>query len=408
MISGNKGKVWILSEVFHPEETSTGHILTRIGTSLASRFTLSVICARPTYSLRGARVSKTETYRDMTIRRVWSTTFDKNIVPLRLLNHATFGIGTLVRALIEFRKHDVVVVVTNPPILPFLAALVCMLRGATMVLLVHDVYPEVLVAAGYGRPSSPVIRLIQLATRWLYRQSQAIVVLSEDMKSLVRSKVGSDSPRVCVIPNWADLDLIDSKPRENSQLLDSLGLTEKFVVQFAGNIGRVQNIPNIVDGITELETDPAIHFLFVGNGGMLAYLAMEVERRGLSNVTLLDPVPRNQAAMIHQACDLALLALSPGMSGVSAPSRLYNILASGRPILANVESESEVGTLVTSESLGWVVEPSDVDGFVNAVRSASSEREACAHMGARARDIAEQRFAPDAILDEWTKLLSRV
>lgn len=148
--------------------------------------------------------------------------------------------------------------------------------------------------------------------------------------------------KVHVIPNWADLE-VHAHPRPESKLLSELGLADRFVVQYADNIVPLNGIPYLVDGMSRLLDEPRIHFLFVGQGAKSNYLSSEVGKRSLPNATLLDWMPRCRASELHQACDLALISLMPGLAGIAAPSRVYNVLASGRPILAVVEEKNRTG-----------------------------------------------------------------
>jgi colanic acid biosynthesis glycosyl transferase WcaI len=144
-------RLWVVSELYYPEETSTGHFLTHIAEGLAAHYPVSALCSQPTYSKRGSRAPRREVRHGVEIHRGLGTTFDKDVLPGKLANALTISLSLFLTALRRFRRGDVALVVTNPPFLPFLTRLACALRGARCVLLIHDVYPETLIAAGWTR-----------------------------------------------------------------------------------------------------------------------------------------------------------------------------------------------------------------------------------------------------------------
>src|SRR5688572_27378042 len=144
----NRPCLWVVTELYYPEETSTGYYLTRIAEGLTSKFEVKAISGQPNYSARGTRAPKHEFRNGVEIFRVAGTTLDKNVIVFRLINMFTLGFTTFLTALFKFRAGNRVLVVTNPPVMPFLMAAAALVRGAAYTLLVHDNYPEILIAAG--------------------------------------------------------------------------------------------------------------------------------------------------------------------------------------------------------------------------------------------------------------------
>ena len=380
--------VWILSELYYPEETSTGYLLTRIAEGLAREFRVGAICGQPTYALRGVRAARTEDHGGVVIRRCRGTTLDRTFFPFRLLNMITLGAALWLTALRCVRRNDWMVVVTNPPLLPFIAGTIAVLKRARLLILVHDMYPEVLVASGVLSPNSLVTRLWNGARRWLYASAERVVVLGRDMQNLVRMRVG-EIARVTIIPNWADLDQVRPVPREDNALLQERGLQQHFVVQYAGNMGLTHDIETLIDACDELRSDPDVHFLFIGNGGKRAWLEAAVEARGLRGVTVLPERRRSDQPNFLNACDVAVVSFVPGMAGISVPSRMYNILAAGKPIIALADGDSELALMIREHGVGWVLPSGDVAGLVKVVREARQQPELVAEMARRAREVAE-------------------
>jgi colanic acid biosynthesis glycosyl transferase WcaI len=153
--------LWIVSELYYPEETSTGYFLTKIAEGLASNHSVHVVCGQPNYSAQKVRASSREIHNGVVIRRCWATTWNKNIWPLRLINFLTISISIFLHLIFVLRHGDQVLVVTNPPFLPFLTHWACRVHGARCFLLIHDVYPEVLVAAGLLSPNSRITRFLE-------------------------------------------------------------------------------------------------------------------------------------------------------------------------------------------------------------------------------------------------------
>lgn len=398
--------LWVVSELYYPEETSTGYILTKIAEGLAVGRNVRVVCGQPTYSSRGVRAPARERRKGVEIERCWGTTWNKDILPLRLVNLLTISCSIFVRLLCDLRSGERVLVVTNPPLLPFVVALACRLRRARCLLLIHDVYPEVAVAAGLLRSESPVARLLNNCVRRLYASVENIIVLGRDMKSLAQAKLTDGQDRVVVIPNWADLELVRPEARSSNPLSNELGLLDRFVLQYAGNMGQSHNIEGVLECATLLASDPAFHFLVIGSGAKRRWLKRAVNDRCLNNITLLDHRPRSQSQDFLNACDVAIITMVAGMAGVSVPSRLYNVLATGKPIIAVADPNSELALVVSEEQIGWVVPPNNAEALANAVREAASDQPRLEQMGRRARRAAETKYSLERVIRAYADLLA--
>ena len=398
-------RVYVVSELYYPEETSTGYFLTRIAEGLAQDHQVSVLCSQPTYSARGTRAPDREQRNGVDIQRCRGTTLNKDKLIPRLVNLLTISLLIFWRAITRFRSQDVVLVVTNPPALPFLVALACWLHRAKCLLLIHDVYPEVFVAAGLLSPRSPGVWLISWSTTRLYRRVERIIVLGRDMRDLVVHKLGLKSNKIVIIPNWADVDEISPVPSAQTRLSKALNLSGKFVLQYSGNMGRTHDLEILVECARKLQDRPDIHFLVVGWGAKRRRLEELIATYHMSNMTLLANRPRDELADSLNVCDVGIISFVPGMAGISVPSRMYNIMAAGKPILAIADAGSELALVIQEEQIGWVISPGESDAMTAAVVEAYSTPSLIKAMSARARQVAETKYTLQAVITAYSNLI---
>ncbi len=400
----DRQRVWVLSELYYPEETSTGYYLTKIAEGLADEFDVSVICGQPNYSAKGTIAPRREFHKGVNIIRARGTTLDKNVIPFRVLNMISLSFSVLFAALKNFKRGDKVLVVTTPPLLPFTAMFAALVKGAATYLLIHDNYPEILVAVGKTRENSRFARLMEFANRWLYKYAAKIIVVGRDMAELIKKKTfGLDIP-IDYIPNWAELETVEPRPRQENELLRSLGLADKFVLLYAGNMGHPNDMESIVEAARNLQQREDIHFLFLGTGVKRSWLEAE-KNNGLDNITIIDPRPRSEQIEFLNACDAGIVSLISKMKGVSMPSRTYNILAAGKPILAISDAGSEIDLVVNDDDVGFRVSPGNADSLAEAIVQMASDRERLDEMGQSARTAALERYSLDAAVQAYKAAL---
>lgn len=399
-------RLWVVSELYYPEETSTGYYLTRIAEGLTDKFDVKAISGQPNYSARGQRAAKREVRNGVEIFRVAGSTLDKNVIIYRVINMMTFSLSVFLSAVRRVRNGDRVLVVTNPPAVPFVIALASLIRGGLYTLLIHDNYPEILIAAGKQKEGSTITRIMAFCNRWLYKHASRIIVVGRDMEELVGRKTdGLDVP-ITVIPNWAELETVSPALRSENKLLAELSLEDKFVILYAGNMGPPNDIESVVEAADTLvkENEP-VHFIFLGAGAKKNWLVKQVRERNLTNITVLDPRPRNEQSIFLNACDISLVSLVDKMLGVSMPSRTYNILAAGKPILAITEPTSEVARVVEEEKVGWIVPPNSPEQLVHAIKISKASEE-LSEMGSRSRRAAETKYSLETAIKSYRAAIS--
>jgi len=397
----SKQTLWVVSELYYPEMTSTGYYLTAIAEGLTDKFNVKVLCGQPNYSGRGIRAPKHEMHKDVEIFRAFGTTLDKNVILFRLINMLTLSLSVFFKALFNFRKGDKILVVTTPPSMPFIVALASLFRGGSYILLIHDNYPEILIAVEKTSESSLLVKVIEFFNRWLYKYAAKIIVCGRDMKKLVGRKTdGLDIP-IVYIPNWAEIEQVSPQPREENILLEELGLKEKFVFLYAGNMGHPNDLESVIFCAEKLLEDDKFHFIFLGAGVKRRWLETQVSEKNLKNLTLLAPKPRSEQNIFLNACDVAIVSIVKKMRGVSMPSRTYNILAVGKPILGLVEPDSEVAFVVEEDAVGWTVAPNEPEELLNLINKIYTEREKIPEMQKRARSAALAKYSLQTAVENY-------
>lgn len=399
--NSSKKTLWIVSELYYPEETSTGYYLTRIAEGLTESFAVKVLCGQPNYFGRGIRAPKEETHKSVKIFRVFGTTLDKNAIVYRLINMLTLSVSILRKAMMNFQKGDKILVVTTPPSLPFMTAFAALFRGGSYILLIHDNYPEILIAAGKVKKNSFAVKFLNFLNQWLYKYACKIIVVGRDMRELVERKTEGLNIPVIYIPNWAELERVKPKPRQENELLKELRLAEKFVFLYAGNMGYPNDLESIVSCAEKLKANENFHFIFLGEGVKRKWLEREIKEKKLNNATLLASRPRAEQNIFLNACDVALVSLVKNMRGVSMPSRTYNILAVGKPILALAEEDSEIAKVIEEESVGWVVPPCEPEILLQTILRIFQEREKIEEMSGRAIEAAAKKYSSEKALKKY-------
>jgi len=408
MARSERHRLWVLSELYYPEDSATGYYVTKTAEALAATHEVSVLCAQPTYRARGTKAPAYELLNNVRVHRCAATTLNKDVLAFRLVNLFTISLSLFFNAVRNFRQGDIVLVVTNPPTLPFVVFLACKLRRARLILRIEDVYPDAMIAAGMVRPGSVVVRVLNFMHRSLYRNVDRVIVLGRDMLHLVQKRLQLNAAHVTIITNWADCGEITPLERNRNPLLQKLGLANKFVVQYSGNMGRTHDLEGLVQCARMLESEQAIHFLFIGTGAKEGWLRRTTRELGLGNVTILPPQPRADLAQSLNACDLAVISFVEGMAGVSVPSRMYNILAAGKPILAVTDADSELALVVHEEGVGWLVRPASPDRTAQAIFEAFANPALLSGMSKRARALVLKDYTQLQIMGKFEELLESV
>jgi glycosyltransferase involved in cell wall biosynthesis len=276
-------------------------------------------------------------------------------------------------------------------------------------LIIHDLYPDIAVNMGYLRNDSLVTLLWNKINQKIYEAASFIVVLGRDVQRRIQDQVPAEQhEKVKFIPNWADPELICPVDQSRSPFITELGLDGKFLVQYSGNMGLAHDMETIIEAARALSDNEDINFVLIGGGGKLAKIKKMVENYGLKNVCFLPYQPRESLKYSLCASHISLISLERGAEGLSVPSKLYGIMASGRPIIAIMPSNTEVALTLNEYQCGFISPPKDVDSLVskiNWMRENDVEREA---MGKRAYKAFLDNFTVKRCAGQYYDLIQQM
>lgn len=398
---------WVVTELFFPEETSTAYIMTKISEQVAGKRRVHVLCGPAAYQ-QSKIMADAEQLENIEITRVRAGNLNKDKLLQRALRLVLISLRLAFALFRKAKKGDDVLLVTNPAPLLLLAARICRWKGLRCYTIVHDVFPENLVVAKLVKAGSLPYRFLKSIFNAAYSRMTVLLVLGRDMKALFEEKMAkySHRPLIHIIENWADIEIISPETKTDNGLVQDLHIGEKIIFQFAGNLGRVQGLQELFAIIKEVR-NPLLHFMFIGEGASKKELQAYVEAHQLTNVSILDSFPRSKQQQFLNASDIGIVSLQDGMVGLGVPSKSYNILAAGKPILYIGDRSGEIGQMVEEHGVGWCFQLTDKEGllqFFNSFSMASvAELEA---KGVRARSLAVNVYSKERILDKYAQILT--
>ncbi|HET7044366.1 MAG TPA: glycosyltransferase family 4 protein [Gaiellaceae bacterium] len=374
----SKPRLLVLNQYYWPGVEATAHLLTELCEALAEDFDVHVI----TGVLRGHEEKPRELVRNgVRIVRVPSTAFERSKLLARAANYLSYLANAAVRALREPRP-DAVLCMTDPPMVGDLALAVARRHGAPLVVVSMDVFPEI--AVELKRLENPLLVSLLRALVHLYlRRADRVVAIGETMRRRLLEK-GAPPQRVSVIPNWVDAGAITPQPRDNAWARKR-GLDGSFVVMHSGNVGHAQNLDNLVRASTFLRDLDDVTVLVVGFGARYQETVELAERLEADAVRFLPYQKREVLPQSLSAADVHYVGLGRGLSGYVVPSRLYGILAAGRPVIVAADEESETAQVVRTVGCGVVVPPDRPELLAEAIRDLRDRRGELDEMGARGR-----------------------
>jgi len=395
-------RVVLLNQYYAPDEAATAQLLGDLGQGLAAAgHEVSVICCRRSYTDPSVRYPAREEIRGVAVRRTWATAFGRGSKAGRLADYMTFLAGAAWRMLRQPRP-DVVISLSTPPLVAALGLLLARRRRALSVYWVMDVYPELAFELGVLRPDSLAGRFFSRVSNFALRGSDVIVALGESMAERLRAK-GLDN--VEAVHNWADGEAIRPRPLEDHELRARWGWDGRFVVLYSGNMGLAHEFDTALDAAEILRDHPRIRFAFVGDGPRRNEVETEARRRGLTNVEFRPYVRRGLLGESLTSGDLHLVTLREKMPGLLVPSKIYGILAAGRPAVYVGPGEGEIADIIESGRCGTRISCGRAEELASAIVRYEQEPASVEEEGRRARDLFEERYTRERGLRAFDRLI---
>ena len=312
---------------------------------------------------------------------------------------------------------DVIVAKTDPPLLSVVLAPIAKLKGAPLVNWLQDVFPEVAERLNTGGSGGRFFaRAVKPIRNWSLKAAKMNVVVGDGMAAHLKAQ-GISEKLITVINNWADGSLIRPVAEQENQLRKEWIPPGRFVVAYAGNLGRAHDVDTILSAMTLLQDrsvmSPADHaasvmFLFVGGGAKWAKLEREATRRTLTNFRVRPYQPKGQLSETLGVGDVHLVSLDPRLEGLIVPSKFYGIAAAGRPTIFIGSRDGEIARILQECGCGFTVTPGDGEALTERILALAGDRDLCAALGGRARMAFERQWDKERALAEWEALLQAV
>lgn len=360
------------------------------------------------YDAPDAWLAPSELVQGVEVHRVRTTRFGRDNLVGRAVDYLSFYLAAGWRLWRVARAGDVIVAKTDPPLISVVASVIARWRGARLINWVQDVFPEVAEALGVRVLAGPQARLLRRLRNAGFRSAAANVVLGESMAAVV-ARAGAPASRIRVIPNWADKEAILPVAAVGNPLRREWGLDGKFVVCYSGNMGRVHEFSTILDAahILSSRLEPIL-FLFIGGGAQRRYVEEGARGRGLLNVQFRPYQDRASLAYSLGVGDVHLVSQIPEVEGYVFPSKLYGILAAGRPVVFIGDPAGDISALVARERIGVAVRQGDGAALAEQLLRLAGDAGVREDMGARARSLLCERYDKRIAFNAWMNLLKEL
>ncbi|WP_313028355.1 glycosyltransferase family 4 protein [Soonwooa sp.] len=375
--------VFFVSELFYPNQTSTAYIMTEVAKNFAAKGNnVKVVTSKIQYD---SNVTVGKELEAIEVFKSKSFGGNKNSFFSRVFSALFNSIGLVWTTARKIKAGDTVFAVTNPLFLIILLGILSKIKRFDYVLLVHDVFPENTIPAGINKKDSFVYKILLKVYNWAYKCPSKVIVLGEDMKQLIIAK-GVSPNKIAIIPNWYDDELIIpdfEKPKTN----------EDIVIGFAGNIGRVQALERFINIFNKTENSN-LRLEIIGEG---ANLESCKELATKKNIYFRGSLPRSEQSDFINGFDIGLISLSEGMFGLGVPSKTYNLLAMGKPVLYIGDQGSEIDMLNNVNNIGWSFswnEENEILRFLNSLQRSNIQ----GYMS-RNQNLAKEKFSSNVVLD---------
>jgi glycosyltransferase involved in cell wall biosynthesis len=399
-------RILVLNQYFHPDRSATSQLLTELCEDLCRHHDVFVVTGRPSYNATedtapSGLVSK-QWHGRVRVARVWSTGFDRSRMLGRLTNYGTY-VACSIPGAMTVRQPDIVVALTDPPPVGLIGAFAAKLQGVPFVLVTKDIFPDVAVQLGVLN-NRAAIGTLRLMKSTLLGSADRVVSIGRDMRGRLL-EAGVPARKIVTIHDWSDGSAV--RPLDApSSLRVRQGWGDRFVVMHSGNVGLSQDLDTVVEAADRLRHQADVVFAIVGEGASKPRLQRAVADRGLGNVEFLPFQDKADLSDSLGAADVHLVGLERGLAGYIVPSKVYGILAAGKPFIAAVERGSEPDLIVDEFGCGVRIDPGDPEALAETVLEMRDAD--LVDMGKRGRQALEDRFDRPIAMRAYLDLLASV
>ena len=405
-------RILLVTIQFPPDTNTTGQLMLRLcGGLVRLGHEVTVLTSFPHYEnfrvwdeYRG-KVFQRSREHGMEIMRLLTYAPGKKSMRNRLLNYVTFNTSAIAAGLFSCRQWDLVLCPNGS----FFTGLTGWLLGKKnqrpFVYNVQDLYPEVPIRAGQLR-NRYAIQCLRAIEKFMYQKAAHITVISSALRDALLSK-GVPAEKISIIPNFVDTEFIRPLPKAN-KFAQQNGLSDKFVVLSAGNLGYVYDFDTMLDAAKMLCAHKDILFLVVGNGVRKTALEKKVQELKVDNVRFMPFQPYDDLPWLRASSDVQVSLYGNGAATESFPSKLYEIMASGRPLLASADAGSQIEQLVHSAECGLCVSPGDAKNLAASILKLYEDPSRGEAMGKRGRQYAQKNHSLQSVVADYHELLQKI
>lgn len=400
-----KKNLSLICQVFYPDDQATSILFTDLMRSLSRDYEIKVFSGYPSTSarsLKNKKIIKREKYENFEVIRCGLKIDVKSGFLNRALSYFSFNIEVLFR--IIFLKNSKLMGVTNPFSNLWIMALAKLFRRNENIYVYLDIYPEGLIALGNLKQNSIFARLWIFLNRISLKMIDKVIVIGRDMFNVLEKY--NIKNKITYIPHWSSIKPKKSILFRDSKFINERKLNDKFVIQYSGNMGLWHDMDTYVRCAAKTMNINKITYNFIGGGIKRQHSEDLANQLGLKNISWIDFVDLEDLDQSLAACHLSLISLNNNLEGVAVPSKLYGILASGRPIVASVPKNSEIALTIDEHKCGFVVEPGDDEKLSEIIMDCYQNKYDLKKMGENSFNAFLRSYTVDAVIDEFRKVIN--
>lgn len=407
----NKKDVLFLCQYFYPEYISSATLPFDTAMALSrAGFSVGVITGFPKEYNLTKQVPMRETYESIEIRRLKYLQLKRSSFLGRIINYFSFTISVAFR-FYEIRKYKVVIVYSNPPVLPLLAAIAKKLFKTKVVFVSYDVYPEMAYITNTISRDSLISKMMKTVNKIVFKHVDKVVALSSEMKSyLLKHRSSLISNQVEVIPNWYH-DKIGLNSRTSivdNEIFNTIKKDDNLVVSYFGNMGICQDLDTIVDAIRKLKNERNVQFVFAGHGNKMGKLRSIVEEGKLENVNIFDFLHGQDFLDALNISDCFIVSLANGLTGLAVPSKTYSYMMAKKPVIAIIGKDSDIARDLTENNAGFAFEVGESSRLVAAIKELRDDKEKREIMGKNCREVFLEKYTMEKCTQQYVEMIQKL